>query len=374
MDSNFVQRLQCPTCGGGFAVKVFVGDVRGIEEGILTCEGCGRVVPIVDGVPRILPPYLNRALVAKFPEFFRRHSLTLPQGPPATPFDRLNQAIFDAFNYNWVAKPSSILRLSRARPKPGGSDPLYHEDRRFFLDNVAPLDASFFKGKLGLDAGCNVGRYLYSAHECGAEMIGLEQTFAVDRARSLTRGLEGIHLVQGSIFEFPFKEKQMDFAFCFGVLHHTPDAPAAFRSVASVIKPGGACFTMLYGIEEMSLWYRLSHMRSLRALSTRLPLRATRKLCEALAATIKYGILAPLSAISGIPGIGPAAKRFPFMYLRHDPVIAISRNFFDRLAPPVSTFHTRPEIEGWYRNVGFGDIRVTRREMNAWRAYGVRGA
>jgi SAM-dependent methyltransferase/uncharacterized protein YbaR (Trm112 family) len=371
MEAAFVQELQCPSCGENFDAKVFQEEGREIEEGVLTCVGCGRVAPIIAGVPRILPAYLNRALVAKFPDFFSCHGLNIPQAPPSTEFDRLNQAIFDAFTYNWDAPPSMLRLVSKAGSK-SHDDPFYKEDRRFFLDNVAPLDVSFFHGKLGLDVGCNVGRYLYTARESGAEMVGLEQTFAVDRAREVTRHLDGIHLVQGSIFEFPFKCDVFDFALCFGVLHHTPDPVAGFKAIAASIKPGGAFLTMLYGLDEMAYWYRLSHMRTLRALTTRIPLRATRKVCEVLAFVMKYGLLMPLSVIGRMLGIGRWARRFPFMYLCRDPVISISRNFFDRLAPPVTTYHSRSEIEGWYQAAGFTSLRVSRREMNAWRGYGVR--
>jgi SAM-dependent methyltransferase/uncharacterized protein YbaR (Trm112 family) len=371
MKAAFVQQLKCPSCGEGFNAKVFREENHEIEEGTLTCVSCGRVAPIIAGIPRILPVYLNRALVARFPDFFNRHGLNIPQQPPATECDRLNQAIFDAFTFNWIVAPSLLSRMSKAKLK-SQDDPLHREDRRIFLDNVAPLDASFFQGKLGLDAGCNVGRHLYAAWENGAEMVGLDPTFAIDRARQLMLGRDRIHLIQGSIFEFPFKPVLFDFSMCFGVLHHTPDPVGGFKTIAASIKPGGAFITMLYGLDEMAYWYRLSHMRGLRALTTRIPLRATRLVCEALALAMKYGLVIPLSALVRVPLVGSVAKRFPFIYLRNDPVSSIGRNFFDRLAPPVTTFHSRSEIERWYSNTGFTDVRVSRREMNAWRTYGVR--
>ena len=374
MNPDFVNKMKCPSCNGDFIVKVFRSENDDIEEGTLSCNTCDRLAPIINGVPRILPPYLNRSLVARFPDYFKNHVVELPLASPSDPFDKLNQAIFNAFNFNWVAPRSMVRSISKTKPKRSGQDPLYRGDRGWFFDNVSPLDGDFFEGKIGLDAGCNVGRYSIVARENGAEMVGLEQTFAVETARRKTRGLDGVHLVQGSLFEFPFKDDVFDFAICFGVLHHTPNPEKAFRLIASSIKPGGSFLTMLYGLDEMARWYRLSHMRTLRMLTTRIPLSATRKVCEGLAAIMKYGVLLPLSAFSALPGIGAAAKRFPFVYLAKDPVISISRNFFDRLAPPVSTFHTRGEIEGWYRDANFSKVVVSRREANAWRAWGMRGS
>lgn len=370
MDREFIRTLRCPGCSGDFAVKAFTGQDRRVEEGLLACDGCGRLAPIIAGVPRILPPYLNRALVSRFPDFFKSHGVRIPLAPPANRFERLNQAIFDAFGYSWTAPPSVLRRVSGGSPP--HQNPFEYEDRGVFNDNVAPADDAFFRGKLGIDVGCNMGRHVYGAYKRGSAIIGLDQTFAVDRARELLGHLEGVHLVQGSIFEFPFKPELVDFAMCFGVLHHTPNAQGGFRTIAAFVKPGGAFFTMLYGLDGMPLVYRMSHMRTLRALTTRIPLGATRKVCEGLAFVMKYGVCRPLSAISRIPGMEGTAGRFPFMHQGQEPVVAISRSFFDRLGPPVTTFHTRSEIEGWYRDAGFTDVRVSRRTVNAWRGYGVR--
>lgn len=370
MENTFVRYLRCPSCGGDFHAKAFTEAEGGIEEGLLACAGCGRLGPIIAGVPRILPPYLHADLRSRFPDFFRRHDVQIPVATPADRFERLNKAIFDAFGYPRTAPPSILRKVSGGAPE--HEKPFEYEDRGVFRDNVAPADDASFRGKLGVDVGCNLGRHVYGAHKRGAEIIGLEQTFAVDRARTLLRRIPGVHLVQGSIFEFPFKPDLVDFAMCFGVLHHTPDAPGGFRTIAASVKPGGVFFTMLYGLDEMPWVYRLSHLRALRALTTRIPLGATRKVCEGLAFVMKYGVCRPLSAISRIPGMEGVAGRFPFMHQGQEPVVAISRSFFDRLGPPVTTFHTRSEIEGWYRGAGFTDVRVSRRTVNAWRGYGVR--
>jgi len=370
VNTAFVSCLRCPFCGGDFQVKVFAAGDRGVEEGLLVCFGCGRPAPIIAGVPRIFPSYLNGAIVARFPDFFRRYDVRIPQSEPADRVERLNKAIFDAFGYNITAPPSVLRRVSGRLPP---RENLYeYEDRGVFNDNVAPADDAFFSGKVGLDVGCNMGRHVYGAHKRRAVMIGLEPSFAVDRAQTLLGHLEGVQLVQGSIFEFPFKRDLVDFALCFGVLHHTPDARRGFDIIAASVKPGGVFFTMLYGLDEMPLVYRLSHMRTLRALTTRIPLSATRKVCEGLAFVMKYGVCGPLSAIARVPGLGGAAERFPFLHQGREPVVAISRSFFDRLGPPVTTFHTRAEIEGWYREAGFIDVRVSRRTVSAWRGHGVR--
>ncbi len=46
----------------------------------------------------------------------------------------------------------------------------------------------------------------------------------------------------------PFADNAFDIAYSWGVLHHTPDTPRAYREVARVLKPGGVMRTMVYHV------------------------------------------------------------------------------------------------------------------------------
>src|SRR5262245_14182341 len=82
MKHRLLDWLQCPWCGGAFAVESFtVTDGGDVEEGVLRCR-CGRVFPIVRGIPRILADAyaLNPDFVARYRS---RLPATLPHDEPA---------------------------------------------------------------------------------------------------------------------------------------------------------------------------------------------------------------------------------------------------------------------------------------------------
>lgn len=70
-----------------------------------------------------------------------------------------------------------------------------------------------------LEAGCNVGNQLRCLQGLGFESLyGIElQNYAVEKSKELSKG---INIVQGSLFDIPFKDNFFDMVFTSGVLIH----------------------------------------------------------------------------------------------------------------------------------------------------------
>lgn len=56
MQRDFLDIIWCPSCHGLFTLKVDKETDGDILEGSLTCQGCGHLYPIEDGIPSLLPP------------------------------------------------------------------------------------------------------------------------------------------------------------------------------------------------------------------------------------------------------------------------------------------------------------------------------
>lgn len=70
-----------------------------------------------------------------------------------------------------------------------------------------------------LEAGCNVGNQLRCLQSMGFEnLYGIElQEYAVEKSKQLSNG---INIIQGSLFDIPFKDNYFDIVFTSGVLIH----------------------------------------------------------------------------------------------------------------------------------------------------------
>lgn len=124
------------------------------------------------------------------------------------------------------------------------------------------------KGRWVLDAGCGAGRFAEIAADYGSELVALDYSSAVDAAQLTVERYENAHVVQGSILEPPLRTATFDFAYCIGVVQHTPDRERAISQVVSSVKAGGEfCFT----IYARKPWTKLNGKYLIRPLTKRLP-------------------------------------------------------------------------------------------------------
>jgi ubiquinone/menaquinone biosynthesis C-methylase UbiE len=105
-----------------------------------------------------------------------------------------------------------------------------------------------YAGRTLLEIGCGLATDLAQFARHGTRVVGLDLTprgVALARGRFRAEGLSGAFLV-GDAERLPFPDASLDVVYSFGVLHHTPDTPRAFREIRRVLKPGGEAVVMLY--------------------------------------------------------------------------------------------------------------------------------
>jgi ubiquinone/menaquinone biosynthesis C-methylase UbiE len=107
-----------------------------------------------------------------------------------------------------------------------------------------------------LDVGCGQGIDLCQYAAAGARVTGIDLTPRhVELARQYLAdlGLDGI-VVEGDAEALPFADGRFDRVFSNGVLHHTPDMPAALRGIHRVLKPGGRVTLIVYNRNSWHFW------------------------------------------------------------------------------------------------------------------------
>ena len=61
-------------------------------------------------------------------------------------------------------------------------------------------------------------------------------------------------VVNGDAERLPFEDATFDRVSSNGVLHHTPDMPAALREIRRVLKPGGEARIIVYNRSSLHYW------------------------------------------------------------------------------------------------------------------------
>jgi SAM-dependent methyltransferase len=193
--------LACPVCGADLLLKeATVRSEDRVESGMLGCSRCAETFPIVDHVPRFVPA-----------ENYARN-----------------------FGYQW---------LQYAETQYDSWLGLDWGERRFRVTTGWPQDLS---GEHVLEAGCGAGRFTEVALASGATLVSFDFSSSVDVNQRRNGASPRLLVVQGDVFRPPVKAGRFDRVFCMGVLQHTPDPEAAFRSLLPFVVPGGAIAIDVY--------------------------------------------------------------------------------------------------------------------------------
>lgn len=199
-DDDFRALLACPACGGGLGSRS------------LGCAGCGVVYPIADGVADLRLRERGDARTETVRTFYG--DAPFPGYPPR-------------------------LTLSALRARASRSE------FAMLLDAAIPGDARV------VEVGCGTGQmslFLATAERLvvGADLTRASLELAADAARRF--GLRRVRFVETDLFSPGLAAGSFDVVYSSGVLHHTPDPPAAFAAVARLARPGGIVVIGLYNV------------------------------------------------------------------------------------------------------------------------------
>jgi ubiquinone/menaquinone biosynthesis C-methylase UbiE len=119
------------------------------------------------------------------------------------------------------------------------------------------LDYDGSRGLDVLDVGCGQGIDVYRYALSGSRVTGVDITprhVQLARAHADAMGIE-VKIVEGDAETLPFPSCSFDRVSSNGVLHHTPDMPAALREIARVLRPGGEARVIVYNRNSFHYWF-----------------------------------------------------------------------------------------------------------------------
>ena len=215
------------------------------------------------------------------------------------------------------------------------------EDRATFAAKTG-VSLEELDGMRVLDAGCGGGRYCKVVAEAGGNVFGADHTDAVNKAAELCSHLDNVRLVQADLKQLPFEPASFDFAFSIGVMHHDADTRAVFDAVAKMVKPGGRYSVWLY---RRNQWWQ-------EVLNSTIRSRTTKWKPERLERWCKFG-----ATLGGIPIVNRTLNKI-INFSAHPSYENRVCDTFDWWAPEYQHHHTVEELEGWFTDAGFSDLRV----------------
>lgn len=322
MKPSLLQHLACPQCEGALTAEQ--SDDAELISGELACAGCGAVYPIVRGVPQLL----DAASLAQ----------------------ESTSRLYSDIWHSSVPEHAPERRSERGYDAPARS----HLELLRLASGWEPVEPG-----IGIDAGCGSGggtvgmaRAHPDVHVVGVDLSEGPFTWA-DRARDLPNA----HLVRGNLLAPPLARGRFDFAYSFGVLHHTPDPRRAFRLLLSRLRPGAKITIFLYKdfSDLPSKRFLLDQVNRLRRITTKMPPARLRRLARLCAPPVFLLLTLPARGLRAL-GLGRLVRHVP--YGTFPSLASVASSLEDRFGAPYEFRFSSADLQRWIEEEGLEEGRV----------------
>lgn len=201
MNIDHIKYLVCPKSSKALELKrEKVDENNNIESGILYCPSSKSEYPIIRYIPRFV--------------------------------DSNNYA--SGFGYQWI---------KHSRTQYDSTSGINISEKRFFESSKWSRN---LKGETILEVGSGSGRFTEHAVSTGAMVISLDYSVAVEANYASNGHNKNLLIVQGDIYNLPFRKSYFNKVICIGVLQHTPNVKKSFYSLCELPKSGGKIVVDVY--------------------------------------------------------------------------------------------------------------------------------
>lgn len=194
----------------------------------------------------------------------------------------------------------------------------------------------------------------------GATLVSLDYSSAVDANYAGNGHHDNVLIVQGDVYQLPFRPGTFDRVFCLGVIQHTPDPRRAFLALPPQARAGGYVAVDLY--RKFPWWLQNDDHQILGASADQPDGRSALvsvggSLC---AVHVAAGLCAEPVAAGASVELAAAHRRLPGQAPLREADLKqwAILDTYDMLAPAYDFPQTFESAEAWFREAGLKDIEV----------------
>ena len=237
MNKFYLNYFCCPACSQDLLIKTFVSDQKDpsiVMEGVLYCELCRTLYPILDGIPFLLDGCYYEYI--DITSFMRKWSNN-----------------FDFTFYQVLSKKAVSEKLKQIN--------FYNVDSEFYDNTVS--NSIFWKSSdwntlhrwikelpkeaVVLDLGCGTGRCTIPLARAGKCVFATDISLgmiknAIKKGRE--SGVNSVNYFLADAEALPMKPNLFSTIISFGVLHHVNNPELIIRSASGLLEKGGTFYAL----------------------------------------------------------------------------------------------------------------------------------
>jgi ubiquinone/menaquinone biosynthesis C-methylase UbiE len=237
------------------------------------------------------------------------------------------------------------------------------------------INEPIVRGRIGIDigSGCGYDTYIMATNNPSVKIVGLDISDGIYKSKEINSRLKNACFIKGSALEIPIKENTFDFAYSFGVLHHTSDPEKCIRQIARVIKKGAPVFLYLYEdhSDNFIRYLSIKIITVLRKVTTKIHPKMLYAISFLVSPFVAFLFTYPAKLIGLIKSEKDSVNKIPFNFGTHP--FSLAGDLYDRFSAPIEYRFNKKEAYALLNKNGFINIKIDKLPTIAgWLLWGIK--
>ena len=233
------------------------------------------------------------------------------------------------------------------------------------------------RGRIGIEigSGCGYDTYIMAKGNPVVKFISIDISDGIYNTGRLVSSLGNVMAVKCSALDIAVKGSSLDFAYSFGVLHHTSDPGKGLQEIARILKKDCPAFLYLYEdhSENAVKHVLLKAVTAARYLTTCMPKKALYALSWILSPFVFITFTVPSKIMKNFKATKHIAEGMPFNFGTGP--FSLRGDIYDRFGAPIEYRFSRKGVNELFTKCGFSNIHITRlRKTAGWVSWGYKNS
>lgn len=229
------------------------------------------------------------------------------------------------------------------------------------------------RGLKGIDvgSGCGYDTYIMAKNNPFVKIVSMDISEGVYKTKELVFALGNVHIIRCSALDISIKDNVFDFAYSFGVLHHTNVPKRGLLEISRILKKDSPAFIYLYEdhSENFIKYISVKIVNKLRNITVKVSPTVIYILSWIASPFIFIIFSFPSKILMKFKTTQHFAKKMPFNF--GTGFFSLHGDLFDRFSAPIEHRFSRQEVYDMFIKCGFYNVNITRLKNSAgWVAWG----